>query len=121
MSYQAHPTYFNKPPAKQQYTTGSQYFKDGKIITADSAEGKKLQQAITTTAISAEVNVKHEKLYADMSKAQSALEAWGHHGVMPASIAITTDPRSSPGTSRASPASQGTAPSSAETRRRAEP
>jgi len=76
-SYQAHPTYFNKPPAKQQYTTGSQYFKDGKIITADSAEGKKLQQAITTTAISAEVNVKHEKLYADMSKAQSALEAWG--------------------------------------------
>jgi len=76
-SFQAHPTYFNKPTIKSGFSTGNQYFKDGKVIDPKSDEGKKLQETLTRQAVTKEVNVKQSKLFWEQRKAQDAAEAWG--------------------------------------------
>ena len=87
-SFQAHPTYFNKSPITSGFSTGNQYFRDGKMIDPKSDEGKKLQQVLTTQAITKDVNEKQRKLFSDITKADSALEAWNIR-----SKAMTDDPR----------------------------
>ena len=87
-SFQAHPTYFNKSPITSGFSTGSNYFKDGKMIDPKSDEGKKLQQVLTTQTITKDVNEKQRKLFSDITKADSALEAWNIR-----SKAMTDDPR----------------------------
>ena len=87
-SFQAHPTYFNKSPITSGFSTGSNYFRDGKMIDPKSDEGKKLQQVLTTQTITKDVNEKQRKLFSDITKADSALEAWNIR-----SKAMTDDPR----------------------------
>lgn len=87
-SFQAHPTYFNKAQVTSGFSTGNQYFKEGKMIDPKSDEGKKIQQVLTTQGITKIVNEKQTKLYWDVTKAKSATEAWNIR-----SKAMLEDPR----------------------------